>query len=326
MLRHCLVVLAGLWCGGSAVAAPWADSLFDSLSKDFGSVARGATLTHLFRLTNKTNLNVHIAGFRTSCGCTAASALQYTLAPGEVGVVVVQMDTRRFSGLKNVTVYVHFDQPQIEEVRLWVQADSRDDVSVSPEGLTFGTIKRGSSPAAQVTITFLGAGAWQILDARCDSNYVQTNMQPVQPNGGPVAYQLTAQLRPDTPVGKWFTDVWLRTNQPAVPRVRVPLTVEIQSNLSLNPTAVALGEVKTGSRVERKVILSGVKPFKVVRFEGVGENVKVSDSATDSKPVHVLTIAFQAPEPGEARHSIRIVTDLDEDGEIELVAQAKIVP
>src|SRR5262245_34254592 len=120
MLRYSLVVLLGLCVGGRA-SASWADALFDELSRDFGSVPRGPTLTHPFRLVNKTGARVHIASVRVSCGCTSAQALQQDLAPGQETAILVHMDTRRFTNTKNVTIFVTFDQPRFEEVRLWVQ-------------------------------------------------------------------------------------------------------------------------------------------------------------------------------------------------------------
>ena len=63
MFRYSLVVLLGL-CATAPVSASWADSLFDELSRDFGSVPRGPTLTHPFRLVNKTGGHVHIASVR----------------------------------------------------------------------------------------------------------------------------------------------------------------------------------------------------------------------------------------------------------------------
>src|ERR1700730_3824224 len=170
MFRYSLVVALGLSTCGAASAAPWADAMFEELSKDFGSVPRGPTLNHPFHLTNKTEHTVHIAGVRVSCGCTSASPLQTELAPGQGTVIMAQMDTRRFSGIKAVTIFVQFDQPAWEEVRLWVQANSRDDVTIPPEALAFGQAKRGNSPSASVTVAFLGNGQLRITEAKCESN------------------------------------------------------------------------------------------------------------------------------------------------------------
>jgi hypothetical protein len=325
MLRHCLVICAGLCCAGPA-AASWADSLFESLSKDFGSVPRGSTLTHLFRLTNKTEQPISVTGLRVSCGCVSASAMQPTVAPGQSTVIVAQMDTSRFAGVRSVTIHVSLGPPANEEVRLWVQANSRDDVSIVPEALAHGQIKRGVSSAKSVTITFLGNGEWQILGSQCESNYVQTTIKEQRRDGGQVTYEVTAALRSDTPVGKWYSDVWLKTNHQSMPRVRIPLTVEVESNLSLSPSTVNLGEVKVGAKVERRAILRGVRPFKILSFSGTDDGLTVKDSATDSMPVHVLTITLHPDKAGDLTRAIRVITDLEGEGEIEFQAQAKVIP
>src|SRR5438270_2573182 len=111
MLRYSLVLVASFWVAGTAGAATWADGLFDELSKDFGSVPRGPTLTHHFRVVNNTGGAVNVASVRVSCGCVSASALKTFLRPGEETAVVANMDSTRFVGLKSVTIYVQFDRP-----------------------------------------------------------------------------------------------------------------------------------------------------------------------------------------------------------------------
>src|SRR5438093_10445893 len=73
MFRLSLVFMAGLWAAGAAGAGTWTDGLFDDLSKDFGSVPRGPTLKHHFRLVNRTMGPINIASVRVSCGCLTAT-------------------------------------------------------------------------------------------------------------------------------------------------------------------------------------------------------------------------------------------------------------
>lgn len=326
MFRYSLVVLLGLGAVGPAAAASWADALFEELSRDFGSVPRGPTLNHPFRLTNKTDSPVHIASVRVSCGCVTATPLQNDLAPGQSTAIAIQMDTRRFSGVKSVTVYVQFDKPGWEEARLWVQANSRDDLTVQPEGLAFGLVKRGSSPTASVSVTFLGNSQWQIVEAHCDSNYIKTVIQETRRDTSEVAYQLSAQLRNDAPVGKWYTDVWLKTNSASTNKIRVPLTVEIESTLVISPTTVVLGDLKVGGEAERKVIVRGIKPFKITSIQGIDGQLTVRESNADSKPVHILTVTLKAASAGELNRTLRVITDLKDEGEIEFQAKAQIMP
>src|SRR5262249_12349360 len=156
MLRYCCALLVGLCLAGPGRAATWADAMFEELSKDFGSVPQGPMLSHPFRLTNNTSAVVQIGSIRPSCGCVSATAQTPVRAPGQSTVSHTPMNTTRFNGVKTVTIFVNIVQPQMEEVRLWVQANSRYDVTVSPESVAFGQIKRASQPSGSVNVTFLG--------------------------------------------------------------------------------------------------------------------------------------------------------------------------
>jgi hypothetical protein len=302
--------------------------MFDELSRDFGSVPHGHMATHPFRVVNRTGNTVHISNVRVSCGCTSAQALQHTLAPGQDTAILVQMDTRRFYGVRAVSIYVQFDQPHFDEVRLGIQADSRDDVAVLPDSLRFGQLKPGTAAASTVTVSFLGDSAFRITGIRCDSNYVQLGYEESRRDEGEVAYRVSARLRADVPSGTWYTDVWLATNNPTVPRLRVPLTVEVAvpppAPVKKGVQSVALGTVKAGEETERKVILHGAKPFRVTGIKGNDKELRVNDPSSESREVHVLTITVHPQHPGELTRTIRLRTDLNKS-EVEIKASATVV-
>lgn len=325
MVRHSLVCLVLLAAAGQA-RATWADAMFDELSRDFGSVPHGQVLVHPFRLVNNTGATVRITGVRVSCGCTSARALTSVLAPGQETAIIASMDTRRFYGNKNVTIFVTFDQPRFEEVRMWVQANSRDDVAFSSDGISFGRLKRGAAPVGKVTVTFLGDGTTQVTEARSESNYVKPGVRELTRAGGEVTYEVLANVRPDTPPGKWYTDIWLKTNNPNMPKLRVPVTIEVEATLSINPNTVALGQVKAGTELDRKLILRGVTPFRITGISGTDRQIRVIESNSESKTVHVLTVTLSPLGPGQLTRMIRIHTDLQNGGDIEFNAKADVVP
>jgi hypothetical protein len=325
MFRYGFVLLMALGAAGSA-SASWANSMFDELQRDFGTVPRGPTLTHPFRLTNTTSTPIHIANVRVSCGCTTATALQDELAPGQSTAIMANMDTRRFTGTKSVTIYVSFDRPHWDEVHLVVSANSRDDVMLTPDSLAFGQMRRGYSPNSTMSISFLGNSQWRITEIRSESNYVVPALREIRRDDGEVVYELTARVRHDVPVGKWYTDIWLTTNNLSTPRVRVPLTVEVQTALTVNPATAALGQVKNGETVERKVVVRGAKPFRVVGVRGVDSQIQIQDNAKEPKPVHVLTVKFKAARVGDQNWNIHVFTDMREDSEVEFDAKANVVP
>ncbi len=323
MSRYCFVLLAGLAVAAPISAATWADSMFDELSKDFGSVPHGSLQTHNFRLVNNTKQPVNITNVGVSCGCTSAYAAKTYLNPGEETAIVARMDTSRFFGVRSVTVTVQFDRPAFEEARLFVQANSRSDFSISPDGLAFGEVRRSATPSIAATVTFYGT-ATQITDVKSESNYVQTSIADAKTPDGQAAYQLTAKLRGDVPVGRWYTDVWLKTNNPEIPQIRVPVTVEIESALSVSPDAVALGQVAVNGESERRVIIRGAKAFKITAVKGDDDELTVRDSTEDSKPVHVLTVKLKPSKAGELNRNIHVETDLPDDGTIEFGVSAQV--
>jgi Protein of unknown function (DUF1573) len=329
MLRYSVVLLAGLLAAGPAAAATWADQLFDEFSKDFGSVPRGPALVHQFRVANTTAKPINISSVRVSCGCVSAQALKTYLNPGEETVIQARMDTTRFTGVKTVTIYVQFNKPAFDEVRLLVQAIGRDDFSVTPDALAFGQVKKGATPIVETTITFYNSTLLQVGDVRCETNYIKPTLKEVSRTMNLTTYQLTAQLRADAPVGKWYSDVWIKTNNPTLPQIRIPTTVEIESALSVSPDVLAFGSVKLDAEMERRVIVRGIKPFKITSIDGKDEQVEIQESTNEEKKVHVLAVKCKGGKDGKAgelHRTVRLHTSLTEDGDIAFQVNATFIP
>ena len=305
-------------------AATWADGLFNGLSHDFGVVTRGPTVSHAFRITNTTATPVHLSNIRVSCGCTTATVPVADLAPGQSTDLTAQMDTRRFMGTKSVTIFVQFDRPQWEEVRLTVAADAREDMAVTPESMAFGTVVRGSTPSKSVTFTIHGAST-QLTAVQAASNYVQLVAKTTKHTDIESSYEVTATLRSDTPVGKWFTDVWLITNGASSQRLRVPVSVEITPALQLSSPVLAFGQCQIGEKSEKRIIVRGQQPFRILSIGGTSETITASAGGDEARPVHVLVVGIKPTMAGEFTHSLKVVTDHPTDSTIEVPLTAMVV-
>src|SRR5581483_5631416 len=243
---------------------------------------------------------------RVSCGCTTARALHTTLAPGQETAILAQMDTRRFLGTRSVTIYVQFDQPRFAEVRLVVQAYSRDDLAITPDAIAFGKVKRGAEASASVSVSFYGQPQTRILETTCDSNYIHIEVTEARRDAAEVTYKVNASVRPDAPAGKWFTDVWLKTDTMA--RVRVPLTVEVEAAVSAGPQVVVLGQVKAGAEAERKIMLRGAKAFRITKISGADAQLQIREDSTEARTVHYLSVTLRPEQPGQLNRHIRVQT------------------
>ena len=288
--------------------------LFDARSHDFGNVPIGPTLNHSFTIKNSSNETLQIYNVHVSCGCTSASAQKATIAPGETGTIYAAMDTRRFTGAKSVTIYVDFSAPRRETVNLVVSAYGRTDIAMSPDHLAFGTVMKGSSPSTSTQITF--ANGNRISEATCESGYVKMGVKETQSPYGGTSYELVANLRPDLPVGTWYTDVWVKTQDNN--RIRIPLTVQVDPALRVTPAAVSFEPVATTQEVTKKVIVNGSQPFKILEVKGGEGEFKAVDVDHDSKAVHVVTIAFKPDKEGEIIRTLKILTDMKEENAVEV--------
>jgi len=320
MFRYSAVLLMGLAFVVPAAAADGLTALFDTQTHNFGDVPYGPSVMHSFTINNTTNQTLQIGGLRVSCGCITPSASAYTIPPGKTATVNAQMDTRRYRN--PVTIFVTFIQPQVEEVRLLVSANIRHDIALNPDRLDFGQIKKGSSHQVASTISF--AGGTQMTGASCDSGYVQLSIaQPKQTSWG-LSYDLTASLRPDTPVGKWYTDVWVKTNTGS--RIRVPLTVEIEPALTITPGAVAFDAAKVGQPIKKSIVVKGSQPFKIVDVKGGDGTIQAVAASNEAKSTHLVTVTFTPDHAGDFDKKLEIVTDLKDEGKVAVPVKGKATP
>lgn len=136
---------------------------------------------------------------------------------------------------------------------------------------------------------------------------------------------MTATLRTDTPIGKWFTDVWLNITGPSSQRVRVPLSVDVTAALQLSAPVLAFGTCKPGEKIEKRIIVRGQQPFRILSITGTSESITAASISSEAKPVHVLVVGLTPATPGDFTHTLKIVTDHPNDSTIDVPITASVV-
>jgi hypothetical protein len=327
MFRSVLTLLAVVGMVGPASAQSWATGLFDELSRDFGTVQRGPAQEHAFRLTNRTPNPITITGVRVSCGCVSASVPVAVLKPGETTAVNATMDTRRFAGPKTVTIFVSLSNGmQLDEVRLTVSANMRDDLAVTPDSFAFGQMKRGTSPSKSVQVTILGAGQWHVTHATCESNYVRPQVKELRRSQLDVMYEVTATIRADVPVGKWYTDVWVHTNHPSLPKIRIPLHVEVQRALTASPAVLQPAPLQVGQKTPQRLLVRGDRPFRIRAVKGMEGVVRVEPLSDEARVTQVVQLTIEPVQAGPLQGKLIIETDSPEDGLLEVPLVGVVAP
>ncbi|MDG1913189.1 MAG: DUF1573 domain-containing protein [Crocinitomix sp.] len=77
----------------------YAEMVFNSQIHDFGYAKKGDTLTHTFTFRNTGEQKLIIEDVELECGCLSYELDKTELEPGEVGTIILTVDTKTLSGL-----------------------------------------------------------------------------------------------------------------------------------------------------------------------------------------------------------------------------------
>ncbi len=99
---------------------------FEKEEHDFGNIAKGEKVEHIFKFTNTGDAPLVITNATSSCGCTVPTyPKNESIAPGETGEMTVNFDgTGNGQTTKTVTITANTEQGK-ERIRIkaFVEAD-----------------------------------------------------------------------------------------------------------------------------------------------------------------------------------------------------------
>jgi hypothetical protein len=284
----------------------------DGLSHDFGSVPYGAQLLHKFRITNIYAVRMEITGIKAGCGCVNAEPKKRVLESRESTEIEVSMDARRFKGPKTVGIRVSVGPEFISSAELRVTANSRPDIVFNPGQVSFGNVVRGQAAVQTIDVEYAGSLAWQVTEVVSRDMPLDVSFKELYRRPGQAGYQVKVALKPDVPLGALKGDIFLKSNDPASPLVAILVEANVQSALTVSPATLALGTVKVGETLTRRVVVRGSQAFRVLGIEGGGEGVTFEPLPASAAAAQILTFKCQFAKPGDFKREVRIRTDLQQ--------------
>ncbi len=327
MLRNLLhALICTLLIANCCQAQEWAKKLFESTSHDFGTVARGAKTIYRFKIRNPFEETAHIASVRSSCGCTSPKIINPTLKTFEEGEILVEFNTRAFTGQNGATVTVTIDQPYPAEVQLRVRGYVRSDVVFHPGSVRFGSVDEGTPAEKVISVNYAGRDDWKVLDIRSANPYLEVEIKEASRDSHRVAYKLVVRLKEDAPAGYFKSQLVLVTDDQRL--TRVPLDVEghVVSEITVSPQSVVLGDVRVGEEKTMKLVVRGKKPFKILSVE-CDDDCFTFKKVDETKALHLVSVTFHPGDDskGKIQKSIHIRTDRG-DKVVTLDAYATVIP
>ncbi len=315
-----------LWGAADTAAQTWSRPSFTETYHDFGTVARGANVEHLFWFANTTGREIHVRGVRTSCGCTTPSVVHATVRNGEKGAIRVVFNTRSFTGQRGATITVVFDRPYYTEAQLQVRGYIRRDVVFSPGSVEFGTVRQGESAERVVALDYAGRDDWQVTSVHTPNPHLSVQTRETNRGAGRVRYELVVKLAAEAPAGTLDTELAFQTNDWRSNRVPLAVSGQIVPPLCVSPAALYLGDARCGQEWKTRLVVRAAEPFRITQV-ACDDPRFVFEAGQDAKTLHFVAVSFQpGQEAGRLSAKIRIHTDLSGGETAEVTASGMVLP
>jgi hypothetical protein len=310
----------------TATAQDWVAAALPERSYEFGTVARGSKILHSFRLLNRTNQEIHIADWRTKCGCTEVRVGSREIPPGTQTAIEAVIDTTRFQGYKASGLTLVIDRPSFVEVDLNLSCFIQGEIALNPGQVDFGIVHRGSKPTVTLTMNYYG-GRPDFAVTRMQTRTGEVSARVQRSSEGSAQFSLSAVLSPTAGIGVFRDEITLFTNDPAAPRIPISVTANVQSDVTVSPSVLNLGRVRPGQVVKRTVLVRSSRPFKLLDLKPSTDDLSAAPDPDGARPMHTVNLTFKAPAaPGPYHAVCEIATDLKDEPAAKLSTFATISP
>ena len=307
------LVIAALFVsllGSSVSAKEWANKMFETLEHDFETVARGAHAEFDFKLRNLYKEDIHIAGVRSSCGCTTPTILKHTLKSWEYGAIRTKFNTRSFLGKKNATITVVIDQPFPVEVQLTVSGFIRQDVVLHPGSVEFGEVDAGSSAEQRIKVSYAGRDDWAIKEVNVPHDHYAVNFRELNRTDTRVDYEMLVKVNGDAPAGYLNDQMVIVSNDRTMATFPFMVKGRVMPSITVSPSSLSLGVLRPGQRVTKQLVVRSKRDFEVTDVSCDGDCLSFK-SPKGMKKLHFIPVTFTAgDDPGDLAMNITIETNL----------------
>ena len=333
MRRTMLMGLLGMVISSPAVRAQgldWVASALPERAYDFGTVARGSQVRHAFALINRSDQEIHIADWRTKCGCTNVRVGAKVIPPGTQTTIEATIDTTKFLGYKPSGLTLIFDRPTFVEVDLNLTCFIRGDIVMNPGQMDFGIVRRSDKmPPASLTLTYAGGRSdWEVTKMKTQSSKVKAELRELSRTAdGQINYTLTATLQPGVSNGYFKDEITLLTNDQSSPSIPISVVANIQSAVAVTPSIINFGGLRPGQSVSKTIVVRSKEPFSITRLSPSQEDLQPAEDEKGPRAVHQLKLTLKAPEQTGPHHAtLTIETDIKDEPPALLKTFATVVP
>lgn len=293
--------------------------VLDSLTHDFGRIAKNAQVSHRFTLANRGGAPLTIGRLNPMCGCTSVVLGKSTLAPGETTLLEVTLNSTGIQGHTSKTVQVFSDDPAQGMVTLTLEAEVPAEVTASTEHLVFLGVRTEDRRKASVKVASATGVPLEILGLELsEAPWLGVATRP-DGNDLWVDFDLLARKLPPERASGTDT-VTLRLANPDETVVKLSVLWEKLPLVVATPERVAWAE-PAGHDLRTTVTLKHREgqPFRIASVRTSSPLLTVPQPSTRAAASHTIQVVLAASaSPGTYDERVLVTLDLPGKPEVEL--------
>ncbi|MBZ5587448.1 MAG: DUF1573 domain-containing protein [Acidobacteriia bacterium] len=258
--------------------------------KDFGVVAKGDKIHAIFEVRNTGKAPLEISQVRPTCGCTVAN-FDRTVAPGEGGKIVAEVDTTGFNGAISKAVLVFSNDPATPQVSLVIKAEVRAFVEVLPRPLViFQSVLQGEAATQKLTLSSTDGSDFKIESAipsggPYEISYRELPTEERIPDKKGSQWGLTVTVPANAPEGMLNHKILVKTTAPKAREVTINVTGAVRPVVQVIPGEVNFGTVAGDALIGRNVMINNNRQ---------GTELKLTDVSVDNPNFTTEVLPLQA--------------------------------
>lgn len=224
----------------------------------FGRMEKGSRATHTFLIENQGDAPLKITAVQASCDCTTAPLVRQHLEPGASMPLEVQLDSTSLDGEVEKVILVASDDPVRPLLPLFLRANVQNPY-LHPGSIHLDSIGRNSEMEVRVPLSRMDGKPLKIRSVSIlnDSDFgARFERTP----GTASACDVVLRLKAGALLHTVNAQLVVALEDSILPALHIPILGQIVEDVSIYPQNLEFGEVRLGSELRRRVLVTLYNP------------------------------------------------------------------
>lgn len=199
---------------------------FEHTTFDFGSIVKGAVVTHKYWFENKGTDTLVITRIKSTCGCTSTQKAGFSIPPGGRSNIDIVFDAGKFNGrvTKSININCNDALNPYLEIRFKAHINNPKQIlEYSPQKVDFENVEAGAKASQRISITNTDSAKSKIVIVdKPDDDFISADFAKKTLNPNATEY-ITFSLNNTDIIGKFQTSISLEIKDKRGSRISIPI-------------------------------------------------------------------------------------------------------